>query len=85
MTNLTPAQQTTLEAAAGRADGYIYPMPDHIKGDAAKKVIESLVAKCLIDKVGRITTLGLDLVDPDWNAKPESTDDDDEPYPDDDE
>ena len=74
MSNLTTTQQTILEAAAGRADGSIYPLPGNIKGGAAKKVVEALLAKYLIDDAGRITTLGQNTVDPDWTA-PEQVND----------
>ena len=54
MTNLTPTQQTVLEAAINRADGSIHPLPAHIKGGAAKKVIDALRAKGLINEDGRL-------------------------------
>ncbi len=54
MTNLTPAQQTVLAAALNRTDGSIHPLPEHIKGGAAKKVVEALRAKHLIDEAGRL-------------------------------
>ena len=63
--SLTPAQQTILEAAAGRADGSIHPVPDYLKGGAAKKVIKVLKAHGLIDDADRITALGHSTVDPD--------------------
>lgn len=66
MTNLTPAQQTTLEAAASRADGSIHPLPDHIKGGAARSVTNALRTKGLINNADHITTLGHCTVDPDW-------------------
>ena len=72
MTNLTPAQQTILEAAAGRADGSIHPLPDRIKGGAAKKVIDALKAKGFIDDTDRITTLGHSTVDPNWKVLSEA-------------
>ena len=65
MTNLTTAQQTILETAAGRADGSIHPLPDHIKGGAAKKVIKALRNGGMIDDTDCITTLGRNAVDPD--------------------
>ena len=71
MTNLTPAQQTILETATGRADGSIHPLPDRIKGGAAKKVIDALKAKGFIDDTDRITTLGHSTVDPNWKVPSE--------------
>ena len=62
MSNLTPAQQSTLESAAGRANGSIYPLPGNIKGGATKKVIKALHQQGLIEEietdVWRITKAG---------------------------
>ncbi|MEO5350312.1 MAG: DUF3489 domain-containing protein [Magnetococcus sp. YQC-3] len=66
--SLTPAQQTVLEAAVGRADGFIHPVPDYLKGGAAKKVIKVLKARGLIDDADRITALGHSTIDPDWTS-----------------
>ena len=54
MNTLTPAQQTVLTAAINRADGSIYPLPDNMKGAAAKKVVDALRNKNLIDDAGRL-------------------------------
>ena len=70
MANLTQTQQTILEAAAGRADGSIHPLPNNIKGGAAKNVIGALQSRNLIDDTDCITTLGRKAVDPNW-AEPE--------------
>ncbi|MBF0190232.1 MAG: DUF3489 domain-containing protein [Magnetococcales bacterium] len=75
MSELTTTQETVLLAAAGRTNGSIHPMPTNIRGGAATKVTAALVAKNLIDENGVITTLGLNVADPNWNTKPESTDD----------
>ena len=45
---LTPTQETVLNAAAGREDGSIQPMPKNLKGGAALKVITALENKGLI-------------------------------------
>jgi hypothetical protein len=45
---LTTTQKTVLEAAAGRPDGSIQPMPKNLKGGAALKVITALENKGLI-------------------------------------
>ncbi|MBF0140111.1 MAG: DUF3489 domain-containing protein [Magnetococcales bacterium] len=75
MTTLTQTQTTVIKAAASRPNGSIYPMPTNLKGNALKKVIESLQSKNMIDEHGTITTLGLDIATPEWNAKPQSIDD----------
>ncbi|MBF0402309.1 MAG: hypothetical protein HQL90_16285, partial [Magnetococcales bacterium] len=51
MSNLTPAQQTTLESAAKRPNGSVHPLPDNIKGGAAKKVIKALHQQGLIEEI----------------------------------
>ncbi|MBF0187090.1 MAG: DUF3489 domain-containing protein [Magnetococcales bacterium] len=48
MSTLSDTQKTILQAAAQRHDGAIYPLPDHIKGGAALKVIRVLADKGLI-------------------------------------
>ncbi|MEO5368368.1 MAG: DUF3489 domain-containing protein [Magnetococcus sp. WYHC-3] len=52
MSELTTTQKTILEAAIGHLNGFIHPLPEHIKGGAAKKVIESLLKKGLIEENG---------------------------------
>jgi len=52
MSELTTTQKTILEAAIGHLNGSIHPLPEHIKGGAAKKVIESLLKKGLIEEDG---------------------------------
>jgi len=47
-TKLTDAQTAILKAAAGRADGNIEPLPSTLRGGARAKVIEGLLARCLI-------------------------------------
>lgn len=47
MTAITPTQKFILKAAANREDGAIHPLPDNLKGAAAKKTIESLKVKNL--------------------------------------
>ncbi|MBF0626242.1 MAG: DUF3489 domain-containing protein [Magnetococcales bacterium] len=49
---LSTTQKTILEAAIGHLNGSIHPLPEHIKGGAAKKVIESLLKKGLIEEDG---------------------------------
>lgn len=48
MTTITDTQRTILTAAANRDDGAIHPLPDHIKGGAATKVIHALLRAGLI-------------------------------------
>ena len=48
MIKLTDTQRAVLTAAAGRADGAIQPLPDHIKGGAVTKVLHALLAAELI-------------------------------------
>ena len=48
MTKLTDTQRAVLTAAAGRADGAIHPLPDHLKGGAVTKVLHALLAAKLI-------------------------------------
>ena len=67
MSNLTETQQTTLEAAAKRANGSIHPLPGNVKGGAAKKVIKALHQQGLIEEietdVWRITKAGYAAID----------------------
>lgn len=48
MTKITDTQRIILTAAAKRDDGAIHPLPDHIKGGAATKVIHALLRAGLI-------------------------------------
>ena len=68
MRELTETQHTILIEAICRTSGSIYPMPQHLKGGAAKKVLDALTAKGLIDQDGIITQPGLDQIDPDWTS-----------------
>ncbi|MBN8519428.1 MAG: DUF3489 domain-containing protein [Candidatus Accumulibacter sp.] len=53
-TKLTETQTAILKAAAGRADGNIEPLPSNLRGGARAKVIDGLLARCLIiDADGR--------------------------------
>ncbi|MBF0214542.1 MAG: hypothetical protein HQM00_13440, partial [Magnetococcales bacterium] len=49
---LTVTQKAVLEAAIDRINGSIHPLPDNIKGEAAKMVIKSLLKKGLIEEGG---------------------------------
>ena len=51
MTKLTDTQLVVLSAAAGREDGSVLPLPKSLKGGAADKVVGSLVAKGLVEKI----------------------------------
>ncbi|MBF0153243.1 MAG: DUF3489 domain-containing protein [Magnetococcales bacterium] len=66
MNELTTTQKTILEAAIGHLNGSIHPLPEHIKGGAAQKVIESLLKKGLIEEDGpqtwRINETGLHAI-----------------------
>ena len=70
MNTLTPAQQTVLAAALNRADGSIHPLPEHLKGGAAKKVVEALRTKNLIDDAGRLLNDSGGLLKPPVNEPP---------------
>ncbi len=48
MYDLTETQRTVLTAAAERPRRHILPLPDRIKGGAAKKVLTALAARGLI-------------------------------------
>ncbi len=90
MTKLTDTQLIVLTAAAGRDDGSILPLPDAIRGGAINKVIDSLIARGLaeriederfaVDDLVRITRAGLAAinVDPDDGAQPATDANDDE-------
>jgi hypothetical protein len=81
MTKLTDTQLIVLTAAAGRDDGSILPLPDTIRGGAATKVVDALIARGLaeriederiaVDDLVRITRAGLVAinVDPDDGAQ----------------
>lgn len=47
-TKLTDTQTAILQAAAGRPDGNIEPLPPNLRGGARTKVIEGLLARGLI-------------------------------------
>jgi len=49
MAKLSTTQEKILKIAANREDGAIQPLPDNIKGGAAKKVINSLKSKGFAD------------------------------------
>lgn len=51
MAKLSDTQLVILSTACQRDDRMALPLPDRLKGGAAKKVIESLVAKGLIEEV----------------------------------
>jgi hypothetical protein len=50
MTDLTDIQRTILAAAAIRPGMRVLPLPDRIKGGAAKKVLDALLARGLIEE-----------------------------------
>ncbi|MBF0311719.1 MAG: hypothetical protein HQL56_19585, partial [Magnetococcales bacterium] len=52
MNELTTTQQIILEAAINHLNGSIHPLPGNLKGEAAKKVIKSLLKKGLIEEDG---------------------------------
>ena len=51
MTNLTDTQLVVLTAACQRLDQLSLPLPAHLKGGAADKVVRALLAKGLIEEV----------------------------------
>lgn len=51
MTKLSDTQLVILNAACKRNDGHIQPLPDRLKGGAAMKVVDSLIAKNLVQEV----------------------------------
>ena len=81
MTKLTDTQLIVLTAAAGRDDGSILPLPDSIRGGAATKVVDALIARGLAERIEderiavndlvRITRAGLVAInaDPDDGAQ----------------
>ena len=66
MPKLTDTQRSVLEAAAAREDRAVLPMPASLKGGAAKKVLDALSAKGLIEEASkdglRVTDEGLRAV-----------------------
>ena len=76
MTALTDTQRLILNEAAHRPRGLVLPLPDRLKGGAADKVVEALLARGLVKKaeaeVGEptlgdgvtliLTTLGFDAI-----------------------
>jgi len=54
MTKLSDTQLVILNAACQRDDGRILPLPDRLKGGAAAKVVDSLIAKGMIAEVDAI-------------------------------
>lgn len=69
MNHLSTPQETILKAAITREDGSIHPLPSHIKGGAAKKVIASLQAKGLVGKDETIMMDALMVFDPDFKSE----------------
>ncbi|XHO07881.1 hypothetical protein ACEQUB_p01128 (plasmid) [Ralstonia syzygii] len=73
---LTPAQHTILAHAIEHTGGKIEWLPDNIKGDARKKVLDSLAKRALITAAGTewlvsaegYRALGLDAPQPDESA-----------------
>ena len=64
-TQLSPSQQLILDHAAQTTDGKLDWFPDTIKGGARKKVIESLLNRALITRLGDdwfITAEGYDAL-----------------------
>ncbi|MBF0308584.1 MAG: DUF3489 domain-containing protein [Magnetococcales bacterium] len=55
MNELTTTQKSILEAAAARSNGSIHPLPENVRGGAAKKVIDSLHRQGLIEGDGTDT------------------------------
>jgi hypothetical protein len=51
MTKLSDTQLVILTAACQRDDRLVLPMPDRLKGGAAAKVVDSLLAKGLVEEV----------------------------------
>ncbi|MEC9431602.1 MAG: DUF3489 domain-containing protein [Pseudomonadota bacterium] len=60
---LTPTQRDVLALAATRPDNHLHPLPDRLKGGAAKKTVEALLARGLAetgpDGAMRATEAGL--------------------------
>jgi len=51
MTKLSDTQLVILNAACQREDGRVLPLPERLKGGAATKVVDSLIAKGLVEEV----------------------------------
>ena len=51
MTKLSDTQLVILSAASQRPDRLVLPLPDRLKGGAAKTVVDSMIAKGLIEEV----------------------------------
>jgi len=51
MTKLSDTQLVILNAACKRDNGRVLPLPDRLKGGAATKVVDSLIAKGLVEEV----------------------------------
>jgi len=51
MTKLSDTQLAILNAACKRDNGRVLPLPDRLKGGAATKVVDSLIAKGLVAEV----------------------------------
>jgi len=69
MNQLTTTQETILKAAITREDGSIHPLPSHIKGGAARKVITSLKTRGLVGMDDTITMHALLGIDPDLTSE----------------
>ncbi|MEO5330367.1 MAG: DUF3489 domain-containing protein [Magnetococcus sp. THC-1_WYH] len=69
MNQLTTTQETILKAAITREDRSIHPLPSHIKGGAARKVITSLRTKGLIGMDDTVTMHALLGIDPDLTSE----------------
>jgi len=54
MTDLTETQRTVLTAATARADRLALPLPEHIRGGAAKKVVTGLLTRGLVEEAPAI-------------------------------
>ena len=62
MTKLSDTQRVILSAAAQRTDRMALPLPKSLKGGAARKVVDALIAKNLLKEVRANIRLG----DPVW-------------------
>ena len=51
MTNLSDIQLVILEAACQRPNRIVLPLPDRLKGGAARKVVDALISRGLIEEV----------------------------------
>ena len=67
MTELTDTQRGILAAASQHPDRLVLPLPERLKGGAARKVVASLLAKGLIEEVqARRVAFNQMLDDPLW-------------------